>query len=675
MKFFFLFISILFFNAALDAQDITQSIRGKVVDTQSQYPIIGANVIIENSEPFNGTTTSIKGDFVITNIPIGRVSITITSLGYQPVTLNNLVLTSAKEMVLDVSMQEDITTIGEATVIGTRDKKKTLNKMATVSARTMSVVEAGKFAGSLNDPARMAQNYAEVSGSSDDRNDIIIRGNSPLGVLWRLEGIDIPSPNHFSTLGTTGGPVSMLNLNNLANSDFMTSAWSADYGNALSGVFDLNLRNGNNQKREYLAQMGFNGLEFGAEGPFKKEGQASFLVNYRYSTLAIFELLGLNLGLGTAVPQYQDLTFKLNFPTEKHGQFSLWGIGGVSHIEFEATEEAENANLFSSPDQSSIFESQTGVFGASHKYFFNEKTFSEIIFSASSTNTTGVIDSITPQKNEINLFGFDQKQIKYAANFKLNKKINSKNTIAYGIIGENYVTDMLDSAFIAFDSVSLNPLYRIISSNKGNAVLLQSYINFQHRFNEKATLNAGLHSQHFLISDSHTIEPRLGFKYALNPRNTFNFGVGIHSQLQPIVIYFVEEQNNLGETIFPNTNLDFSKAIHTVIGHDFNINENMRLKTEVYYQHLFNIPVDSSSSSFSMLNEGAGFILPNGTGYVNEGTGQNFGAEITLEKFFSKGYYFLTTASIFDSQYEGSDGVKRNTAFNSNFVFNALGGK
>jgi len=257
MKFFFLFISILFFNAALDAQDITQSIRGKVVDTQSQYPIIGANVIIENSEPFNGTTTSIKGDFVITNIPIGRVSITITSLGYQPVTLNNLVLTSAKEMVLDVSMQEDITTIGEATVIGTRDKKKTLNKMATVSARTMSVVEAGKFAGSLNDPARMAQNYAGVSGSSDDRNDIIIRGNSPLGVLWRLEGIDIPSPNHFSTLGTTGGPVSMLNLNNLANSDFMTSAWSADYGNALSGVFDLNLRNGNNQKREYLAQMGF----------------------------------------------------------------------------------------------------------------------------------------------------------------------------------------------------------------------------------------------------------------------------------------------------------------------------------------------------------------------------------------------------------------------------------
>ena len=121
--------------------------------------------------------------------------------------------------------------------------------------------------------------------------------------------------------------------------------------------------------------------------------------------------------------------------------------------------------------------------------------------------------------------------------------------------------------------------------------------------------------------------------------------------------------------------MDFSKAIHTVIGHDFNINENMRLKTEVYYQHLFNIPVDSSSSSFSMLNEGAGFILPNGTGYVNEGTGQNFGAEITLEKFFSKGYYFLTTASIFDSQYEGSDGVKRNTAFNSNFVFNALGGK
>lgn len=662
-------------SSTIHAQQITQTIRGKVVDIQSQYPLIGANVFVIDSEPFIGITTEIDGTFKLENVPIGRVSLKITSIGYKPATMNNLALSGAKEMVLQISLQEDISSIAEVEIVAKSNKKETLNKMATVSARTISVEEAGKFAGSLNDPSRMAQNYAGVSGASDSRNDIIIRGNSPLGVLWRMEGIDIPSPNHFSTLGATGGPVSMLNLNNLANSDFMTSAWSADYGNALSGVFDLKLRNGNNQKREYLAQMGFNGVELGAEGPFKKGRQASYLINYRYSTLAIFDLLGMDLGLGTAVPQYQDITFKFNFPTKKNGVFTMWGIGGTSFIEFEASgDEADSTNLFSNANESSNFGSQTGVVGMSYKHFFNELTFSELILSASSTNTTGTIDSVGLDESLTNKFGFDKTQVKYAANFKINKKLNKKNTFTLGVIGEDYVTNVIDSAFTHIDPLSASPQYHIISNNKGNGILLQSYINYQHRFSQELTLNAGIHSQHFLLSESNTVEPRLGLKYAVNDRSTLNIGAGIHSQLQPIIIYYVEEEVN-NNIEFPNQKLGFSKALHTVLGYDFSFGENMRLKSEVYYQYLYDIPVDTSSSSFSMLNEGAGFSIPNGTGYMNEGTGQNYGAELTLEKFFSQGYYFLVTASVFDSKYKGSDGIERNTAFNSNYVMNVLGGK
>lgn len=648
-------------------QEITQTIRGIVTDKQSQFPIPGAKVFVKDSAPLLGAITDFDGSFELKNVPIGRLTLEIKFSGYETAIIPNQELKSGKELVLNIGLEESIELLDKVEVTFKEDKKEAINKMATVSARTISTEEAGKFAGTLNDPARMAQNYAGVSGVSDDRNDIIIRGNSPLGVLWRMEGIDIPSPNHFSTLGTTGGPISMLNINNLANSDFYTSAWSADYGNALSGVFDLRLRNGNNAKREYLAQVGFNGFEFGAEGPFTKKSRASYLINYRYSTLGVISALGIDLGVGTSVPQYQDLTFKINVPTKKAGKFTLWGIGGVSDIEFSATGESDSTNLYSDPNEESKFQSNTGVIGASHKYFISKNTFSELIVAASVTNTIGQGDTLSSDGDSFNIYGFDRVQAKLSANYKINHKINAKNMIAFGAIVEHYSTNIKDSAYFVDD-------YQIITQNKGNALLMQSYINYQHKFSDKLLFNGGLHSQHFLLSESHVVEPRLGFKYSPNARHTISIGSGLHSQIQPITIYFIED-NSLDKVTFPNQNLGFTKAIHNVLGYDLQISENVRLKAEFYYQYLYEVPVDSFSSNFSMLNQGAGFVLPNGTGYENDGTGTNYGMELTLERFFNKGYYFLFTTSLFDSKFKGSDDIARNTAFNGNYIFNVLAGK
>lgn len=648
-------------------QDVSNTIRGTVIDKQSQFPIPSAKVIIIGSEPLVGTITDYDGNFEIKNVPIGRTAIQISFIGYEPITLSNLELKSGKELIINAGLEESLNMLNEIVIKAKSDKGETINKMNSVSGRTISIEEAGKFAGTLNDPARMAQNYAGVSGASDDRNDIIIRGNSPLGVLWRIEGIDIPSPNHFSSLGTTGGPVSMLNINNLSNSDFYTSAWSADYGNALSGVFDLKLRNGNNRKREYLAQVGFNGFEFGVEGPFSSKSNASYLINYRYSTLGFLSSIGINLGVGAAVPEYQDITFKLNLPTKKIGKFTLWGIGGVSNIEFEESGDGDSTNLYNDANQTSRFGSNTGVIGASHKYFFSKRTFSELILAYSISKSIGAIDSLSEESSSFNLFGFDRTQVKGSANFKINHKFNAKNTLVVGAIGEQYFTNILDSAY-------QNGNYRTISNNKGEATLLQSYINYQHKFNKKLTFNGGIHSQHFLLTNSNVVEPRIGFKHKINPRHTLSIGSGMHSQFQPITVYFIEEQVN-NQITLPNQSLGFSKSIHNVLGYDFQISENLRLKSELYYQYLYEIPVDSFPSSFSMLNQGTDFVLPNGTGYVNEGTGYNYGLELTIERFFNKGYYFLFTTSLFDSKFKGSDNIERNTAFNGNYIFNVLGGK
>ena len=667
MKVISLFAVFLLIGTASFGQTLTQTIRGTITDKQSQAPLPGAKVVVPGSSPIKGAISDFDGNFEIRDVPIGRLNLEVNFLGYETVTLPNLELKSGKELVINVGLEESLEILTTVDVTYQEDKKEALNKMATVSARTISTDEAGKFAGTLNDPARMAQNYAGVSGVSDDRNDIIIRGNSPLGVLWRMDGIDIPSPNHFSSLGTTGGPISMLNINNLSNSDFYTSAWSADYGNALSGVFDLRLRNGNNSKREYLGQVGFNGFEFGAEGPFSTKSNASYLINYRYSTLGVLTALGVNLGTGAAVPQYQDLTFKVNVPTKKAGRFTLWGIGGVSFIDLEPTDEVDTTNLYSSANEHSIFSSKTGVLGGSHKYFFNSNTFSELIVAYSISANAGRSDTLSEEGIEFNTFGFDQTQIKASANYKINHKVNAKNTFAIGAIAEYYGTNILDSVYTG-------TAYQTFSNTKGGSVLLQTYINYQHKFSKAFTFNGGVHSQHFRLTNSNAFEPRLGFKYTIAKRHTLSAGAGLHAQMQPITVYFLEE-NDADQITFPNQSLDFNKSVHNVLGYDFQISENLRLKTEIYYQHLYNIAVEDTASTFSMLNEGAGFELPKGTNYVNEGTGTNYGIELTLERFLNKGYYYLFTTSVFDSKFKGSDGIERNTAFNGNYIVNALAGK
>ena len=644
-----------------------QTIKGVIIDKQSAYPLIGASVIIADSNPLLGATTDIDGIFRIENVPLGRYTLRVEYLGYESIVIPNILVSSAKETEVNLQMEESLIQINEVVVSANKTAKgQVTNQLATVSARSISVEEAGRFSGSFGDPARMAQNYAGVSGSSDDRNDIIIRGNSPSGVLWRMEGIDIPNPSHFSSLGTTGGPVSMLNINNLSNSDFFTSAWSADYGNALSGVFDIKLRNGNRDKREYLGQIGFNGFELGAEGPFKKGYKASYLVNYRYSTLGVFKAIGIDFGLGDAVPEYQDVTFKVNVPTKKSGIFTLWGIGGVSDIHIEPkTADEENSQLFAYDATDVLFGSNTGVIGGSHTYFWDKNTYTKFMVVASGTQTTANIDSVSIEGSHTNYLNYIHGQNKYSAHFKFNKKFSAKHSFTAGVIYDFIDLSIIDSTLVAPN------VFEATKNFDGNSSLIQAYTNWQFRANNKLTLNLGLHNQYYTLNQSNSLEPRFGLRYRTGAKSVFTLGAGIHSQLQPVVTYFI--QNDDGKAT--NESLDFSKAFHSVVGYEFQFAQNMRLKSEVYYQQLYSIPVDNYPSSYSILNGGAGFVLDDKANLVNEGTGQNYGIELTLEKFYSQGYYFLTTASIFDSKYTASDNISRNSFFNSNYVFNGLAGK
>ncbi|MFK7756129.1 MAG: carboxypeptidase regulatory-like domain-containing protein [Flavobacteriales bacterium] len=655
----------------LNAQDgLTQTVKGTVTDLDADYPMIGVNVIWLNGDNSKFTTTDVNGNFSIAGIAVGRQSFEFTFIGYKNATIPNVLVNSAKETVLNVALEEELNKLTEAVVQAESEKGKAENDLAAVSSRSLSMDEVSRFAGSTGDVARMAQNYAGVSGGSDDRNDIIVRGNSPSAVLWRMEGVDIPSPNHFSTIGATGGPISMLNSNNLRNSDFLSSAFPAEYGNVTGAVFDLNLRNGNADKHEFLGQIGFNGFEGGIEGPLKLGKQSSFLVNYRYSTLGVFSALGINFGTGAAIPEYQDLNFKFNVPTEKAGRFVLWGLLGKSAINFDYAPEEENLFTEVGQIEESQYKGSTGIIGFSHLYFFNEKTSSKLAITATGTqNTFGLQEAETEEAPFEDVYAQDSYQNRVGVNWTVKSKLNARNKIKAGLIFDAYDINLRDSV-LADDDVWYSQL-----NFEGASQLYRAFASWQHRFSEKLRVNSGVHASYFALNETTAVEPRINLAYKNSPRSTIAIGYGLHSQLQPLPVYFSSTRTATPDELAANRNLDFTRSHHAVVSWDYSLTADSRIKLEAYYQQLYNAAVDPADGSFSMLNFGADFGFPNRVGLTNDGVGGNLGMELTLERFLKKGFYYLLTASVFESKFEGTDNIERNTFFNSNYVVNALAGK
>jgi hypothetical protein len=653
------------------AQTPTQTVRGKIVDNQTKSELIGVIVLIaDTGVNMRNTTTDESGNFRFENVTIGRHLMVFKYLGYKERSMP-VVVTSGKEIVLNIEMEESVIDQEEVVITGETEKTKPLNDMATVSARSFTIEETSRYAGSLGDPSRMAQNYAGVSGADDSRNDVVIRGNSPLGVLWRLNGADIPNPNHFGSFGSTGGPVSMLNNNILDNSDFMTSAFPAEYGNATAGVFDLRMRKGNNEKFEFLGQVGFNGFEGGMEGPFSKKHKGSFLLNYRFSSLVLFQKIGADFGVGDAIPKYQDLSYNFYFPTNKFGDFSIWGVGGLSFIAlYDSHLDTTKLNLYDQGGYDTDYGTRTGMTGITHSYILSTSAYSKFTLAFTGMQNFIKQDSFSRADNsKWRSYGSDFRQCKATANYMFLKKFNPKNTLKSGISATEIFVHLHDSA-----NYNITQFHTIRNVDK-NTWLLQAYSQWQHKFTDRLTLNLGVHSQLLLLNNSFAVEPRAGIRWQTNEKNAISLGGGMHSQMQSIFTYFNQTLLPDGSYALTNRNVDFSRAVHAVIADDWSFGKSMRLKAEVYYQYLYDIPVRSQWPTYSGLNEGADFDAPGIDSLKNEGTGRNYGVELTVEKFYSKGYYFLLTTSLYRAYSTSWDKIERQTAFSGNYVVNLLGGK
>lgn len=657
---------VLFFNCEGFIAQNLQTIKGSIFDKQSQQTIPGATIQILESNPLKITRTDVNGKYKLTDIAPGRYLLKISYTGYREAIISNIIVSSGKETILDIQLEESIADIGEVIVVGKRNGLN--NELTSVSGRSFSMEEVNRYAGGRSDPARLAANFAGVSSPDDTRNDLVIRGNSPVGVLWRIEGLNVSNPNHFSTIGTTGGPASAINTNLLRNSDFMTSAFPAEYGNANAGVFDLGLRNGNSDKREHTLQFGvLTGMELVTEGPIKKDNGSSYLLAYRYGFSSVAQAIGLPIGTA-ATPYYQDLSFKINTGNTKIGKFTFFGIGALSRIDF-THDKVDSTDLFAIPNRDSYFTSEIGLLGVKHILRVNNKSYFNTVIGINYAGSSYLQDSINPIDEPTRTIDNLTNRANYTLNTSFNLKISTKLFIKTGILAELL-------------AIKLN--YR----NRENSVewieywntnqktgLIQAYFHSKYNFTNELTLNLGIHTQLLTLNNSYAIEPRLGVKYQFSKSSNLSFGYGMHSQMQPLDSYFFQSFDSQGNPKQLNQGMDFSRSQQLVMGYEILPFKSWRFKTEIYYQYLSKIPVQKNPTSYSMLNAGATFFPNDKTDLVNEGTGENYGVELTIERFFSKGFYGLITGSLYESKYVASDGIARNTAFNGRYVYNVLIGK
>ena len=649
----------------------TQTVRGQVSDVASGEPMAGVTVTVEDGTSM-GTVSDADGNFVIKNVPVGRHSVRASYIGYEPVVLKEQLVSSGKELVLTLRMRESISELGEVVIKPRVNKQLPLNEMAQVGARMFSVEEAMRYAGGMADPARTASMFAGVAAGGVT-NGISIHGNSPQMLQWRVEGVEVNNPNHFAEITEAGGGIfTSLNGTVLANSDFLTGAMPAEYGNALSGAFDMKMRAGNNSKYEHAVQVGTLGVDFASEGPLGKGSKASYLVNYRYSFLEIAKKLhAINMDKETL--DYQDLSFKLNMPTSKAGTFAVWFTGLIDNYENEVPDISDWETLWDMNDSWS--RQRNCAFGVNHTYRFKtggtlhtNVAYTGVYRKLGTSNYESQLGGESTPGTELMIKtpGMDGRNwqwnviISSQHQHKFSSRYTMQNGFEHQHLGFNTWLDLIRETG--------GPLYRVYES-EGNTGLTRFYSSHKLALSRRLSTVAGVNAMWFNLNDQFLLEPRVSLQYKTSPTSTVSLAYALNSRKESTDTYFVLSTNTQHPST--NTNLGLTRSHHISASFAQRLGENAMLKIEPYWQWLFDVPVEQGTT-YSILNHNLFYqdrIL------VNEGAGRNYGIDLTLERYLKDGLYGMLTATLFKSEYRDAQGEWHHSRHDRGWITNILGGK
>jgi hypothetical protein len=645
------------------AQTYTSTIRGSVKDADTGLPL--ANATVQLTTGNTGTTSNKDGDFRFDNLPVGRYILTVSFLGYETVKVPEILLESGKESVQQIKLNPTGQQLKEATVVSSRP-------VAFNSVQTITIEQTLRYAATYLDPARVATSFAGVAAAHDQANGLVIRGNSPNGMQWRLEGVEIVNPNHLSNAGTfsdrstqTGGGVNILSTQLLGNSYFMSGAFPAQYGNALSGILDMNLRKGNDEKTEFVAQASLIGLDLAAEGPFSNNSKASYVANYRYSFTGLLGAMGVDFG--GEINRFQDLSFNINLPTTKAGTFTVFGLGGISSNTFTA-ERDSSLWEFQKDGRDIIFKNKMGAIGATSALPIGTRT---------ALNTTIVASGLSLSRQSFNIGGKnyssrvlsewdEQSKSRISLSSYLTHRFSQRSRLKVGL----YATQQSDAIF----SNSETPLH----TRRLTGFVIQPFADWTYQITASLTSEIGVHNLFYSnkngdqTAHSNSFEPRAAFRWQASASQQLSLSYGLHSQIQLPQAYMATI-SNLPVSYYGNLSLKPSKSHHFVLGYQKFFSKDNSLKVEAYLQELYNVAISADSkNSFSAINLVESYVNQK---LSNKGTGRNYGVEATYQKLLTDQFYLLLSGSVYKATYVGSDGIKRNGRFDGGHTFSLTTGK
>lgn len=661
------------YHPQLLSQEISQTVRGIVLDKETREPLYGATIRVINTQPVIGTTTDPDGKFRLEKVPLSSKKLLVTYTGYKQALVSDFDLNSVKEAVLEIYLSESVGNLEDIVVTASSSMADPINDFSLIGARSISSEQTWRFAGGFNDPAKITSNFAGVANSQDGGNDIIVRGKSPKYMQWRLEGAEITTPNHFGDQNSISGIVGVLNNNLLSTSDFYTGGFPAEFGNTLSGVYDLRMRKGNNERFEGVFGLGLLGTDITLEGPFSKEYSGSYIVNFRYSTVGMLTDLDLVEVEDTDIT-FQDASFKIWLPTKKSGSFSVFGLQGKSDLKINDV----SPDIWVTPGDDFVELQREDYFkdayllnlGVNHSVSVGDQGFLETTLSYSSDevkdrvltiqNEQGIIESSPNFTSSLNNSAFRLR-------WTYHKKFNNKHSI---ISGGNY---SLINQDIAQNRRTQESAFVSLIDFDQNVFINRSFLSWKYQATNNLILVSGFHNQNIPFLDESTFEPRIALSYKTGSNSKLSASFSRMSRMESLHNYLISIPDTEGDLYQPNLDLGLIFSNQWLIGYENYLTENIRFQAELYYENLSNVPVENDpNSSYSTLNEG---LELNYVDLVNSGTARNYGLELTLERFMDNGYYFLFNTSFYQSKYTSLDGIERNTRFNGEYLINLLGGK
>ena len=624
-------------------------LSGRVSDAQG-FSISYADVFLKGDHQYVTKTDSL-GKFSIEAPEAGRYLLFIEKSGFQNAEEEVLII-SGKDIFIHFTLQERTTLLEAVAVTGVKENPVS-------GSYTIPIEKALRMPANFFDPLRLVTILPGVSNGNDQANGISIRGYSPNGLLWRLQGLDIVNPNHLANAGTlsdrpvaNGGGVSMISSQVLDKSQFYYGTLPSNYGNALSGVMDMSLRKGNASKSEYTIQTGLVGLDFAAEGPFKSGQRGSYLVNFRASTVGLLTKAGVDFG-GEKINFY-DLSFNLNFDHRKGGSLSVFGFGGRSTNIFTARPEAE---WETEKDRYDIdFYGNTFALGLR-----DDRHISTRLMLKSGMAVSGQLQERTARSATVpfahTVFEKFESNRRLVSAFmilsvKNTENISSEHGTTLTISADQHLRSLIQTTSLSYVPPSFS------GSVKG--AIIQPYSSWNFQLNN-ARLNVSARYLYFTFNGTGSFEPRTSLSFPVL-KGSLTLGYGITSQVQQTQLYLNPDNKNLPLTRSAQSSIEYLRTFANGI----------RVRSTLYYHQLNNVPVSGTGSPYSALNMMEEFLYMQLTPV---GSGRNFGGEAMVEKRFENQFYLMGSGSLYRSTYGADLNHQLNSRFNGRYTATAAGGK